>query len=279
MNDDATHLQRLLLLALAEDVGQGDLTSLATINPESQGSAVIRAKQDLVLAGVEILQPLWELVDPETVIEMHAANGDRLKPKDSVAIVTGRVRSLLAGERVCLNLLCHLSGIATLTARFVEAVEGHRAKILDTRKTTPGIRHLEKTAVKAGGGTNHRMGLYDQILIKDNHIDASGGVGAAVRKAKAYQDGILIEVEVRNEDELREAIEAGADIALLDNMNLEQVRRCVELADNRLQLEVSGGVTLEKAPVLAATGVDRISIGALTHSAPAADLHMKLKKT
>jgi len=263
-------------LALQEDLGQGDITSLATIGEQATGLAQVRAKQDLIVSGATLIVPLWEIVDPEVSVVLKAQDGDRLAPGETLAEINGRVRSLLAGERTCLNFLCHLCGIATLTARYVAAVGSRKARILDTRKTTPGYRELDKEAVRHGGGINHRRGLYDQILIKDNHLEAGGGVTAAIEKARAYAPDLLIEVEVRNEDELRAALTAEADIILLDNMNVEQIRRCVEVTAGRARLEVSGGVTLKQIPELAATGVDRISIGALTHSAPAADLHMKL---
>ncbi|MDP8225481.1 MAG: carboxylating nicotinate-nucleotide diphosphorylase [Candidatus Lernaella stagnicola] len=276
MTVEQSRLHALIVLALAEDIGSGDVTANATISDASEGRAEIRAKQNLVLAGMETLQPVWQAVDPEVQLNVRAANGDRLTPGSIVAVLDGRVRALLAGERTCLNFLCHLSGVATNTARYVEAASGTHVQILDTRKTTPAWRSLEKAAVRAGGGVNHRMGLYDQILIKDNHVDAAGGIGAAIDRVKRLAPGLRIEVEVRNEDELAAALLHGADIILLDNMSLEQIRRAVEVTAGRAQLEVSGGVTLEHIAELAATGVDRISCGALTHSAPAADLHMKL---
>ncbi|NLH48456.1 MAG: carboxylating nicotinate-nucleotide diphosphorylase [Myxococcales bacterium] len=273
---DPTGLQRLLLLAIEEDLGSGDITGIATIDPQWLGEAEIRAKQPLVAAGLEILAPFWDLIDPEVKIETPATDGQRLVVGDRLAIVRGRVRSLLAGERICLNLLCHLCGVATLTAAYVEQVGPHRARILDTRKTNPGMRRLEKAAVRAGGGHNHRFGLYDQILIKDNHVDACGGVTAAIRKARLEFPQAPLEIEVRNEEELREALAEQAPVILLDNMDLDRIRRCVEIAAGRAELEVSGGVTLDRIAALAATGIDRISVGALTHSVPAADLHMKL---
>jgi len=269
-------LERLLRLALEEDLGDGDISAEATVDEHALGAAVIRAKQSLVVAGMETLGPLWQLVDPAVVVEPHVANGARLAAGDAVADLRGRVRALLAGERACLNLLGRLCGVATLTAKFVAAVAGTKAQIFDTRKTTPGLRALEKAAVLAGGGCNHRLGLYDQILLKDNHIDACGGMAAALAKARARFPGKIIEVEARSEDEFAAALAGGADIVLLDNMTLDQMRRCAERAAGRVELEASGGVTLDRVAELAACGVDRISVGALTHSAPAADLHMKL---
>jgi nicotinate-nucleotide pyrophosphorylase (carboxylating) len=271
----ADALGRLLQLALAEDIGTGDVTALATIAADAQGHAEIRAKQSLVIAGIETLAPLWSMVDPAILIDIRCANGARLVPGQVAAVLTGPTRSLLTGERTCLNLLCRLSGIATLTADYVAAAGG-RARIFDTRKTTPGFRFLEKAAVKAGGGANHRFGLYDQILIKDNHSDACGGVGQAIARARNAAPDMLIEVEVRDAVELRAALDNAADIILLDNMDLPQIREAVVIAAGRTQLEVSGNVTLPRIAELAATGVDRISCGALTHSAPVADLHMKL---
>ena len=227
-------------------------------------------------AGLEILEPFWDLIDPEVRIEAPVASGQRLAAGGLLATLRGRVRSLLAGERICLNFLCHLCGVATLTAAYVDKVSPHKAKILDTRKTNPGMRRLEKAAVLAGGGHNHRLGLYDQILIKDNHVDACGGVAAAIRQARQEFPQAPLEVEVRNEDELREALAENAPIIMLDNMDLAGIRRCVEIVAGRAELEVSGGVTLDRIADLAATGIDRISVGALTHSVPAADLHMKL---
>jgi nicotinate-nucleotide pyrophosphorylase (carboxylating) len=275
---DDLSLRALLRLALAEDLGDGDVSSRSTVAADALGSATIRAKQELVVAGTETLAPLWEMVDAAVRVELHAADGDRLGQGGALATLRGPVRSLLAGERVCLNLLGRLCGVATLTARYVAAVAGTRAKILDTRKTTPGMRMLEKAAVVAGGGHNHRFGLYDQILIKDNHVDAAGGVAEAVRRARAQRPDMRIEVEARDEAEFRAALEQRADIVLLDNMTHEQIRSCVEAAAGRAELEVSGGVTLDNVAAYAALGVDRISVGALTHSAPCADLHMKLDK-
>lgn len=269
-------MRRLLALALEEDLGPGDITSEATVAPDARGRAQIRAKQDLVVAGVETLVPLWEMVDPDVTVDVRVDSGAQLRPGAVVAEISGNTRSLLAGERTCLNLLGRLCGVATLTAHYVQAAQGTRAKILDTRKTSPGLRHLEKAAVLAGGGHNHRLGLYDQILIKDNHVDAAGGIGPAVDRARSHFPNAIIEVEVRNESELDEAVAHGADIVLLDNMSLDQIRQAVESVAGRAQLEVSGGVTSDQIAELAATGVDRISCGALTHSAPAADLHMKL---
>lgn len=277
MNGELNHLLKLLQLAIEEDVGSGDITSDATIDADAVGKALIRAKQRLIVAGMDVLPVLWEQIDPKIRVTVHAEDGQHLQPRDVLAECEGNVRSLLRGERLCLNLLAHLCGIATFTEKFVRLVGGGQTKILDTRKTLPGLRVLEKAAVRAGGGHNHRFGLYDQVLIKDNHVQACGGVAAAVGKAKTTLTGKIVEVEVRNESELNEAIEAGANIILLDNMSIDQIRRCVQITSGRAELEVSGGVGLKEIPDLVEAGVDRISIGALTHSAWAADLHMKIE--
>ena len=273
---DPSGLEKLLLLAIEEDLGAGDITSLATVDALLEGEGFIRAKQHLVAAGTRILQPLWEIVDPEVKVNIAVEDGVRLAPGDTFASLRGRVRSLLAGERTCLNLLCHLCGVATLTARYVAAVGSDKTKIMDTRKTLPGMRLLEKEAVAAGGGYSHRSGLFSQILIKDNHIEACGGISAALNLAHAFDYQGPVEIEVRDLAGLREALAGGVDIILLDNMEIEQIRQCVEEAKGRALTEVSGGVELSMIPALAASGVDRISIGALTHSAPAADLNMKI---
>jgi nicotinate-nucleotide pyrophosphorylase (carboxylating) len=261
---------------LAEDLGTGDLTSEATIAASARAKAAIRAKQDLVLAGLPIAREVFHRIDPRVRFAALAGDGDFVPRGAVVARVSGRTRSLLAGERTALNALQHLSGIATLTRRYVLAVAGTRAKVLDTRKTTPGLRLAEKYAVACGGGTNHRVGLFDAVLIKDNHVRAAGGIVSAIEAAARRVPRRAIEVEVGTLSELREALAAGAGIVLLDNMPLARMRRAVAIAGGRALLEASGNVTLARVRAIAATGVDRISIGALTHSAPAADLHMKL---
>jgi len=261
--------------ALAEDLGHGDVTTALVVDPETMARAEITAKADLVLAGLEAARLAFSLVDPTVSFEALAADGDRVAQGRIVVRLAGPAASILKAERVALNFLMHLSGVATLTARFVQAAKPHPARIVDTRKTTPGLRALEKAAVLAGGGMNHRFGLYDGILIKDNHIAAAGGVARAVHLAKTGAPHTLkVEVEVSSLEGLEEAIQAGADIVLLDNMPPEEMARAVDLNHGRVLLEASGNVTLATVAAIAATGVDIISSGALTHSAPAADLSL-----
>jgi nicotinate-nucleotide pyrophosphorylase (carboxylating) len=267
--------------ALAEDLGAGDpssssvdVTSAATIPLDLQGIADVRTRAAGVVAGLEVAALVFARVGANVTIV--ANDGDRIRPGDVVLSAEGSVRSLLTVERTMLNLLCHLSGIATLTARWVEAVEGTGARIRDTRKTTPGLRALEKYAVRCGGGVNHRMGLWDAALVKDNHVAAAGGVAAAFLAVREAFPGITVEVECDTVDQVREATEAGADLILLDNMSPADLRACVELAPTTL-LEASGGLTLDTAHEVAATGVAYLSVGALTHSAPILDLGMDLR--
>ena len=270
----------LIRMALAEDLGdRGDVTSLSTVASGAIISGQVRAKSAGVIAGLDLFEAVYRQVDPALIVERIAADGDRVTPGTLVCTVTGAGRSVLTGERVALNFLQSLSGVATLTAAFVDAVAGTRAVILDTRKTTPGWRLLEKYAVRCGGGHNHRVGLYDMVLIKDNHIDAAGGITAAVRivRASAVADGLAIEVEVKNLDELREALALNVDRILLDNMTDAQMRQAVAITAGRTKLEASGNMSLERVAAVAATGVDYISVGALTHSAPALDLSMRLE--
>jgi len=269
-------LKKLIEQALAEDLGPGDVTSEATIRAESSSVAVMLAKQDLVLAGIEIARAVFTHLDPNIQFTAHGKDGDKVKSGTELAILSGNTRSLLAGERVALNLLQHLSGIAELTAKYVAKVAGTRAQVLDTRKTLPGLRQLEKYAVRMGGGKNHRMGLYDMVLIKDNHIKAAGGIASAVACAKTKAGPLRIEVEVKTLDEVREALAAKADIIMLDNMHVDSMREAVRLIDHRALIEASGNVTLETVRAIAETGVDLISVGSLTHSSPAADISMKI---
>jgi len=269
-------MEEMVRLALSEDVGPGDLTTRLTVSPDAETQALIVAKQDLVLAGLDPARLTFELVDPGVQFNSRAADGDRIHSGQALVEIHGRSASILTAERVALNFLMHLSGVSTLTARFVEAVKGYPAKIVDTRKTTPGLRALEKAAVRSGGGRNHRFALYDGILIKENHIAAAGSITTAVRRARAGAPHTLkIEIEVESLVQLEEAIAAGADIVLLDNMDPNEMSRAVEIADRRVLLEASGGVNLDTAAQVAATGVDYISVGALTHSAPAADLSLR----
>ncbi|MFN2165909.1 MAG: carboxylating nicotinate-nucleotide diphosphorylase, partial [Anaerolineae bacterium] len=270
----------LIELALAEDIGPGDATSLATLPADLVLQGRIVAKEAGVLAGLPVAQALFERVEPAIEFFAHAADGQEVVPGELVAVVEGPARGLLAAERTALNFLQRLSGIATMTRRFVDAVACTQAMVLDTRKTPPGYRVLDKYAVRMGGGMNHRMALYDMVLIKDNHVDAAGGIRPAVERARAAYPALPIEFEVRTLEELGEAlaIEPPLDRILLDNMNLDQMRQAVALAAGRVPLEASGGVTLEQAAAIAATGVDCLSVGALTHSVEALDLSMKIAK-
>ncbi len=271
-------IHTLINEALAEDIGSGDVTSAATIPGDARGSAEIRAKQDLVLAGLDAARQVFLVLDPDIAFEPLAEEGATIKAGTVLARVAGRTRTLLAGERVALNLLQHLSGIATLTAQYVEKLKGTKARILDTRKTLPGLRALEKYAVRTGGGRNHRFGLFDGVLIKDNHITAAGGITRAVELARNRAHHLLkIEVETKTLDEVQEALASGADIIMLDNMPPDMMRQAVGLVSGRAVVEASGSVSLETVRQIAETGVDLISAGSLTHSAPAVDISMKLK--
>ncbi len=274
---NVSYEERLAVIrrALAEDIGPGDVTTNWII-PESQRSeAIILAKTAGVLAGLDVARDVFALVDERIRFEPLLTDGDRLQPKDVVARIAGPTRGILTAERVALNFLQRLSGIATLTRAFVDAVAGTKAVILDTRKTTPGLRFLEKYAVRMGGGANHRIGLYDMVLIKDNHIEAAGSITGAVQRVRARNAaGLLIEVEARTLDDVREAAMLAVDRILLDNMTCEQMRQAVQLVNGRVPLEASGNVTLETVRQIAETGVDFISSGALTHSAKALDLSL-----
>ncbi|HEX6589245.1 MAG TPA: carboxylating nicotinate-nucleotide diphosphorylase [Longimicrobiales bacterium] len=270
-------LLRRVRTALDEDVGPGDVTTEATIPADARGRAVIRAKASGTLAGVDAARATFALIDA-AVVYRGLADGAPLEPGTVVAEIEGPARSLLVGERTALNFLQRLSGIATVTRRFVDAATGTRARILDTRKTTPGLRMLEKAAVRAGGGDNHRVGLYDMVLIKENHIAVAGGIEAAVERARAHAPaGMEIEIEVRDLDELATALRLAPDRVLLDNMPTATMAEAVRVRDHArvaTKLEASGNMSLERVPEVAATGVDYISVGALTHSAPALDLSM-----
>jgi nicotinate-nucleotide pyrophosphorylase (carboxylating) len=301
MDWDSAAVLNFIRQALEEDVGRGDATSLATVPENAMARARILAKSPLVCAGLPAGERVFRALDPGINIESLARDGDIVeKPRDLVRL-RGRARAILTGERVALNFLAHLSGIATLTRRFVEQLAGTKTKIRDTRKTTPGLRLFEKYAVRMGGGNNHRFGLYDAILLKENHITMAGGVRAALDKAHAYaaaqvplremsayeaagstgssarSSSLPVQIEVKSADELREALEAGAESILLDNMTPEQARTCVVLARSlrsECVIEISGGITLENARAYAGAGADFLSSGALTHSAPAADLSL-----
>jgi nicotinate-nucleotide pyrophosphorylase (carboxylating) len=275
-------LRELVARALAEDVGTGDITAEAIVPEDAAATARIVQKQAGVVFGLDAVQEVFRQVGAGGLQRREPEIEWRESVPVDVASVSGPARALLAGERTALNLLCHLSGVATLTARFARAVAGTGATILDTRKTTPGMRSLEKAAVAAGGGRNHRMGLYDAFLIKENHIAVAGGLAEAIRRARAASSDREIEIECRSAVEVDEALGAGADRLLLDNMGPEELRAAVASRDaaaaagngSRAFLEASGGVTLETVAEIAETGVDFISVGALTHSAPALDLSM-----
>lgn len=301
MDWDSDYIAEVIERALAEDVGAGDVTVAATIPAQASGEARILAKQELVCAGLPLVEKIFERLDSEMDVELRVKEGQVVKRGEVLAQLSGRAGAILTGERTALNFLGRLSGIATLTRRFVELLAGTRAKIRDTRKTTPGLRLLEKYAVKMGGGTNHRIGLYDAILLKENHIALAGGVKAALDQAHAFASAHMkpramtayeavgttpspaesaslpILIEVRNESELREALRAGAESVLLDNMTAEEARRCVEIVRGvraECIVEISGGITLQNARSYAETGADYLSSGALTHSAPAADVSL-----
>jgi nicotinate-nucleotide pyrophosphorylase (carboxylating) len=271
-------IDRLVEAALAEDVGAGDLTSELTVPEEAPGRGRIVAKEKLVLAGARVASRAFELVDPRTALRWNARDGARVSAGQTVAEVSGLARSLLMAERVALNFLQRLSGIATQTAAFVDAVQGTGTRIVDTRKTTPGLRALEKYAVRVSGGHNHRFGLHDGILIKDNHLVSAGGVTSAVRAARDQAPhGLKVEVEVTTLAELEEALAAGADIVLLDNFAEEDWPAAVARAKGRALVEISGGIDLRRARVAASAGADLISVGALTHSVRAVDLSLEFE--
>lgn len=268
-------LDPILRRALEEDIGTGDVTTLATVEPGTQASAELVAKEDFVLSGIGVAERVFKLLDAETAFDALIQDGQNVKRGEVLAWIKGDASVLLQGERVSLNLLQRMCGVATLTAAFVREVEGTGAVVVDTRKTTPGLRVLEKYSVKMGGGGNHRMALYDAVLIKENHVSAAGGITAAVTRAQQRVPHTQkIEVEVRNQEEVAEALDAGADILLLDNMSTDELRAAVELVGNKAVTEASGGVSLETVREIAETGVRLISVGALTHSYRSVDISM-----
>lgn len=280
------HLDRLIELALEEDVAGGDITTCATVDAHIQAEASVVAKEDLVVAGLVPFQRVFERLDPTLEIRAELRDGDRAKAGDTVMRLSGNARNLLVGERPALNFLMRLSGIATLTRRMsLTLAEFPNTRLIDTRKTTPGWRTLEKEAVLAGGGRNHRAGLFDGILIKDNHIAAAGGIRAAVEKARAHAHHLLkVEVETTNLEEVAQALEAGAEVLMLDNMDdtllaeaVEQVRAHEAKTRQKVVLEASGNMHLERLPKIGALGIDLVSVGALTHGARSVDLSMKLR--
>lgn len=273
-----TYLKNLIENALSEDIGPGDVTTEATIPADSTSTAEMLAKQDLVLAGLDVSREVFHYLDPDIQFTPLAKDGDKIKAGTVLVRLSGKTRVLLTGERAALNFLQHLSGIATLTAKYVEKIKGLKVEVLDTRKTLPGLRQIEKHAVRMGGGKNHRMGLYDMVLIKDNHITAAGGLTNAVERVRnRMQNRFKIEVEAKTIEEVREALSAKVDTIMLDNMPVEIMREAVKLIAGRALVEASGNVTLDTIRAIAETGVDFISVGSLTHSAPAADISMKIK--
>jgi nicotinate-nucleotide pyrophosphorylase (carboxylating) len=270
-------IERLIRDSLDEDIGAGDLATMATISAESQGTGFFRAKKEGVVAGLVLLERIFYFIDPKVNVSLLTRDGTQVAQGTVVAEAQGPVRALLLAERTALNFLQRLSGTATLTRQYVEAVKDFPCKVLDTRKTTPGLRTLEKYAVRMGGGTNHRIGLYDAALVKDNHIEATGSIAEAVKAVRLHAPFMAkIEVEAGNLSQVQEAIDAGADVIMLDNMSVAQMAEAVRLVDKRAWVEASGGITLNTIRQIAETGVDFISAGALTHSAPVVDFNMKI---
>lgn len=272
----------LLTLAFAEDVGDGDHTTLSTIPADERGKQRLIVKEEGIIAGIGIARKVFEKFDPELKMTVFIEDGAHVKPGDIAFEVEGSVRSLLQTERVMLNIMQRMSGIATQTAKYQQRLEGLKTKVLDTRKTTPGMRMLEKEAVRIGGGCNHRIGLFDMILIKDNHVDFAGGIPQAVEAARKYcaekGKNLKIELEVRNEDEIRQALDAKVDRIMLDNFTPERTREAVKLINGQTEIESSGGITLETLRNYGECGVDFISVGALTHSVKGLDMSFKAVK-
>jgi nicotinate-nucleotide pyrophosphorylase (carboxylating) len=272
---DPALYREIVRRALAEDICWGDVTTEATIPPDLRARGVILAKSACVIAGLDVAAEAFHQLDPGCAIEAQCRDGERCGAGKVVAKLHGRAAAMLTAERTALNFLQRLTGIATLTRRFVDAADG-RITILDTRKTTPLLRALEKYAVRAGGGTNHRFGLFDRVLIKDNHVRLAGGVARAVGRARAQAPGLTIEVEAQTVDEAGQAADAGADIVLLDNLSTADIRRAVALVAGRARTEISGGVTLGRIAELATTGADFVSVGALTHSVVSSDISFEI---
>ncbi|TDI95784.1 MAG: carboxylating nicotinate-nucleotide diphosphorylase [Caldithrix sp.] len=277
-------VEALIDLALKEDLGEnGDVTSNFIRNSDKKGQASIIAKQAGIIAGLPIAERVFQKVNPALAVQNRVEEGTKVEPSEEVVRISGPLGDILTAERTALNFLQRLSGIATLTAEFVKKVKGSKAKILDTRKTTPGFRILEKYAVRTGGGQNHRFGLYDMVLIKENHISTAGGIINAVQQIREQMAAgnldLQIEIEVRSLTEVEQALNLKVDRLMLDNMSLDEIREAVELVNDKVELEVSGGVNCGTVRAIAETGVDYISVGALTHSAPALDLSLLVKNT
>ena len=278
IGDHCPMAARMIKLALEEDLGSGDVTTDSIIDPDLKGEAHLIAREELVLAGMAVFKSVFLEVDAGTAFEEYYGDGDRIPPETRVCLLRGRLAAILRGERTALNFLQRMSGIATLTHRYVERVRPAKVRILDTRKTAPGLRWFDKYAVRMGGGGNHRFGLSDGILIKDNHIAVAGSITSALSLAKRYAPHTLkIEVEVEDLAGVEEACRGGADAILLDNMGPEKLRKAVELVDGAAMTEASGGITLDTVEDIARTGVDMISVGALTHSAKAADFSLEIR--
>jgi len=276
-NTSHKKILRIIKNALAEDIGKGDITTAAIIRGNKIGQAQAIAKDDFTVAGIDIFQKTFLFLDNRIEFKALIADGEKVKKGETIAQLTGPLASILQAERVALNLFQRMCGIATLTGKFVEAVHGTKAKILDTRKTIPGLRLLDKMAIKIGGGFNHRMGLYDGVLIKDNHIAAAGGIEAAVKaQKKNLAKKLKIEIETKNFMEVEEALNSGVDIIMLDNMPVDEMTKAVALVRGRALLEASGNVSLQNVARIAATGVDFISVGEITHSVRAADIALKI---
>lgn len=272
-------VRKIIRRALEEDIRSGDVTTAYALTGDETGKATALAKEDLVVAGMEVFRDVFRLRDPGLSFRTSLKDGDRVPRGTVLAVVQGSLASILTAERVALNLFQRMCGVATLTRQFVDAAAGTNAEILDTRKTVPGLRILDKYAVRVGGGRNHRYGLYDGILIKDNHIEAAGGIGKAVRRVRDRAPLLArIEVEAGTLAEVREALAAGADVIMLDNMPVDAMRKAVALIDGRALVEASGNVTLVTVQAIASTGVDFISSGALTHSVRASDISLKVKR-
>lgn len=279
MKNKDTKIKRLIHLSLAEDIGRKDITSEALVSKNLSGKAVILVKQEGVLAGLVVAKEVFQTVNRQINFRMLRRDGQKVKKGEKIATIEGKAKDILTAERTALNFLQRLSGVATLTSKYVEKTKGTEAKILDTRKTTPGLRILEKQAVKAGGGQNHRMGLFDMFLIKENHIKAAGGIAQAVKKVKSRRRKEKIEIEVRNPGELKEALRSRPDWIMLDNMTIEQMKKAVKViraVEPKIKIEASGNINLKNVRKIALTGVGFISVGALTHSAPAMDLSLIL---
>jgi nicotinate-nucleotide pyrophosphorylase (carboxylating) len=273
-------VDRLIDLSFAEDIGDGDHTTLCCIPADAMGKSRLLIKEEGILAGVEVAKEVFRRFDPEMQVEVLMGDGSHVKPGDVAMVVSGRVRSLLQTERLMLNIMQRMSGIATMTARYVERLEGTGTRVLDTRKTTPGMRMLEKQAVKIGGGCNHRIGLFDMILLKDNHVDFAGGITNAIDRCHQYLEEkglkLKIEIEVRNFDELQQVLEhGGVDRIMLDNFSVADTRKAVEMVDHRYETESSGGITFDTIRSYAEQGVDFVSVGALTHSVKGLDMSFK----